>query len=58
MCDYEILCYRVMWRKADTDSWLTEDYSTEEKALDFFKKVLNDGFTCKMLKIQALADFR
>lgn len=52
---YEILCYRVMYRRDDFDTWKSYDYSTEGEAIIWFKQYLNQGHQVKLLYIQYLA---
>lgn len=51
---YTVLCYKVMYRKNNDEKWNKEYFSTEERAIDFFKKVLNNYYECKLLKVEAL----
>lgn len=51
---YVIICYEVMYRHNENEEWNKEYFSTEEGAIDFFRKVLGKYYECKLLKVEAL----
>ena len=51
--DYEVVCYRVEWRKGDFDYWRCDEFYSEEEASDFFEALIDEGFHCKLLYIQS-----
>ncbi len=55
--DYEILSYRVMWKRHELDNWSFTDCSTEENAIEHLKDCLSCNFIAKVLQIQVLCDF-
>lgn len=51
--DYEVLCYRVMWRDNVSKEWNSSDFSTEESAVSFFNLCIKAKEQCKLLYIQS-----
>lgn len=52
--DYEVLCYRVMFRFSFESDFYFEDFSTVEKALSFLATISsNPNVEYKMLKVFA-----
>lgn len=51
--DYEVLCYRVEWRKGDGEYWRCKEFFIEEEASLFVQRLLEKGFCCKLLYIQS-----
>ena len=52
MLEYDVLCYRVMWRGEKDIEWKKSDFSQEKIAYKFYKEVIEiRGFECKLLKV-------
>lgn len=47
--DYEVFCYRVIWRNV---SWDSRDFDTEESAVSFFNDCIKKKYECKLFYIQ------
>ena len=50
--EYDILCYRVMYRNDIDDNWIVHDYATERSAYEDYKVVRRVFRYAKMLKIE------
>lgn len=51
MLDYEIICYRVMWKSELFDKWIECDFTQEEFAIRMIEDCKSCKTECKLLKI-------